>query len=200
MTLSGVVENKFFHNYKFVFNHGINIVVGNNGTGKTTLLKTICGIKRNKGHIMLNEKRLRKDTYAYFFSGDKLGEDEMSIKETIFYYMNSKRTLLIKEYEALMTMLNLKQHEDVLVKNASEGMKQKMNIIICLLNRRSVVLLDEPFNYLDEKACSSLIHYLQEYQRKCNNIIIISTNDLRLLSEFDSIKIIDLNKMKIQTE
>lgn len=195
LTLSGTVENFIFCNFKFTFQQGIHIIIGSNGTGKTTLLKTICDLSKNEGHVMLNESKAGHDVFTYFFSGDTLGEDEMSIKETIFYYSKAKKKEIEEQYQELMMLFELKKHENVLIKSASEGMKQKMNIIICLLNRKRIVMLDEPFNYLDEKACINLVHYLQEYQRKEDNIIIISTNDLSLLKEFDKYELLDLSKM-----
>ena len=65
-----------------------------------------------------------------------------------------------------------------LIRDFSAGNKQKIGIIAALLNRPSLVILDEPFNFLDPSSQNILKHVLTEYNRNTGATIIISSHNL----------------------
>lgn len=192
LILSGTVENDIFHSYNFEFKQGINIVIGKNGCGKTSLLKSICDIKKNNGSVLLNKKTINKHIYSYYFSGDLLGEEDMTLKENIYYNIEFKENQVLEEYKKLIEIFELQKYENIIYKKASEGMKQKMHIIICLLHKKAITIMDEPFNYLDERSCKEFVLYLNENQKMHSNMIIIATNELSIINEFEQKRIINI--------
>ena len=194
--LSGTIDNDFFKSYKFELKEELNIISGDNGSGQTTFLKSICDLKKNNGTILSNKKILTYDMFSYYFSGDVLGEGDMTIRENIFYNIGYGDKGKYKYYNELLRRFNLEDYENILYKNASEGMKQKVHIIICLLNEARIIILDEPFNYLDKKTCLELVLCLQEYQKNNRALILIATNELAILKSFrGKIFYLDMNKM-----
>ena len=66
-----------------------------------------------------------------------------------------------------------------LIRNLSAGNKQKVGIISALFNRPKLVILDEPFNFLDPSSQNVLKHVLTEYNRETGATILISSHNLQ---------------------
>ena len=66
-----------------------------------------------------------------------------------------------------------------LIRNLSAGNKQKVGIISALFNRPKLVILDEPFNFLDPSSQNILKHELTEYNRQTGATILISSHNLQ---------------------
>ena len=65
-----------------------------------------------------------------------------------------------------------------LIRNLSAGNKQKVGIMSALFNRPQLVILDEPFNFLDPSSQNILKHELVEYNRQTGATILISSHNL----------------------
>ena len=66
-----------------------------------------------------------------------------------------------------------------LIRNLSAGNKQKVGIISALFNRPKLLILDEPFNFLDPSSQNVLKHVLTEYNRETGATILISSHNLQ---------------------
>ena len=66
-----------------------------------------------------------------------------------------------------------------LIRNLSAGNKQKVGIMSALFNRPKLVILDEPFNFLDPSSQNILKHELTEYNRETGATILISSHNLQ---------------------
>ena len=66
-----------------------------------------------------------------------------------------------------------------LIRNLSAGNRQKVGIIAALFNRPQLVILDEPFNFLDPSSQNILKHILMEYNRETGATILISSHNLQ---------------------
>ena len=65
-----------------------------------------------------------------------------------------------------------------LIRNLSAGNKQKVGIISALFNNPKLVILDEPFNFLDPSSQNTLKHVLTEYNRRTGATILVSSHNL----------------------
>jgi ABC-2 type transport system ATP-binding protein len=66
-----------------------------------------------------------------------------------------------------------------LIRNLSAGNKQKVGIMSALFNRPKLVILDEPFNFLDPSSQNILKHELKEYRQQTGATILISSHNLQ---------------------
>ena len=80
------------------------------------------------------------------------------------------------DFEHLMAGEILGQKK--LIRDLSAGNKQKVGIIAALFNHPDLVILDEPFNFLDPSTQNVLKHTLTEYNKETGATIIISSHNL----------------------
>lgn len=159
-------------------------IIGENGSGKSTLLNTISGlIKEISGEILFNGKKLnRRDrqklcalvmqepSYQFFM--------ESVEKELTFGIKNYDENKLNK-YLQDMNLKNIKDNDPL---KLSGGEKQRLAILINLLDNKDVFLLDEPSSGLDYKNMLVISDEIKKLQKK-GKIIIIISHDYELLSE-----------------
>ena len=82
----------------------------------------------------------------------------------------------LKEFERLAAGEIFGQKK--LIRNLSAGNKQKVGIMSALFNHPRLVILDEPFNFLDPSSQNVLKHELVEYNRQTGATILISSHNL----------------------
>ena len=179
-------------------------IVGENGKGKSTLLKIILGIYPVDGEILINDKKqssismknARKNLIGITEQEPILLSD--SLKYNIFLDKNTSQSM--SEAEILMNGFGLNKYvsdinsgKDVSVNdsnsNLSGGEKQKIAIIRQLMQCPDVMLFDEPTSALDKESRVFFIEYLKKIKK--NHIIVIVSHDNNLINQCDFT--IDLN-------
>jgi heme ABC exporter ATP-binding subunit CcmA len=165
-------------------------LIGRNGAGKTTLLRTIAGFSRpGKGEVRIFGKPPR-DTETrrrLGFIGHGISVyDELSALENLILYGklygldNPKRSAL-----EWLERTGLERVKDGLVREFSRGMRQRLAVARAFLHEPSVLLLDEPFTALDDKAIAVLQRLLREGLAS-GKTIVMSTHQLREALELAS--------------
>lgn len=153
--------------------------IGRNGSGKTVLLKLICGyIKPTTGDIYYDEKTLNKDidippsTRCLIenpqFLPYKTGYQNLKLLADILKLIGEK------EIEETLKKVNLYNEKDKLYHKYSLGMKQKLGIAQVLMENPHVIILDEPFNGIEDETAKKLRNVLIEEKNKGKIIIIAS--------------------------
>ena len=162
------------------FNIGeIHGLIGRNGSGKTMLMKCICGfIKPTSGEITVDGKRVGKDV--------DFPKNMGIIIETpgfIPYYSGYKNLKLLaglngkigkeeiqKSMEQVGLDPDLKRH----VRKYSLGMRQRLGLAQAIMEDPKILILDEPFNGLDKDGVKEMREYLLSYKEKGKTILICS--------------------------
>ena len=163
-------------------------LVGNNGAGKTTLFRMLLDLlKPDEGSVALDginpaESEVWKDkTGAYIddsFLIDFLTPEEyFAFLGKISDISQEEVEERLKPYERLASGEIFGQKK--LIRNLSAGNRQKVGIIAALFNRPQLVILDEPFNFLDPSSQNVLKHILTEYNRETGATILISSHNLQ---------------------
>jgi len=158
-------------------------LIGRNGAGKTTLLRTIAGFSRpGRGEIRIFGKTPR-DTEArkmMGFIGHGISVyDELSALENLTLYGklygldNPKKSAL-----EWLERTGLERVKHGLVREFSRGMRQRLAVARAFLHEPSVLLLDEPFTALDDRAIAVLQKLLRE-GLAAGKTIVMSTHQLR---------------------
>ena len=162
-------------------------LVGNNGAGKTTLFRLILDLlKADEGVVELNGIRVDESedwkhfTSAFIDNGFLI--DFLTPEEYIGFV---NKISGVKE-EDITAVANRFEHftggevfgRNVLIRNLSAGNKQKVGIISTLITSPEIVILDEPFNFLDPTSQNTLKRIIEEYNRETGATIIISSHNL----------------------
>jgi ABC-2 type transport system ATP-binding protein len=167
--------------------HGL---VGENGSGKTMLMKCICGFAHpQKGTIKVQDKVIGKDVdfpqnigliietpgFIPYFSGYKNLEYLASIRK-----MASKSEIL-----NALEVLGLTEAKDKQVGKYSLGMRQRLGIAQAIMENPDVLILDEPMNALDHNGVEIVRKLLIELKEKGKTILITShnTQDIEILCD-----------------
>lgn len=171
-------------------------LVGNNGAGKTTLFRIILDlIKADNGEVCIStvdedgtiqninpaeSEDWKTITGAYIDDGFLI---DFLTPEEYFNFIGKVNGLSanetserLKRFEHLMNGEILGQKK--LIRNFSAGNKQKIGIISAMLNNPKLLILDEPFNFLDPTSQNILKHLLTEYNRESGATVLISSHNL----------------------
>lgn len=164
-------------------------LIGPNGCGKSSLFKIISGLwEPTSGNISIDGlcfQKHKKDLLPRIGSfiempniyNDLSGKDNLDILMKL-YKIKDKYwyEFLIKEFD-IETFMHKK------IKTYSLGMKQKIGLIMTLINNPDIILLDEPTNSLDITTVNKL-HTIVRMLKENNKIIILSSH---ILEEVDSL-------------
>ena len=167
-------------------------LVGNNGAGKTTLFRLILdllkaddglvALKSEQGEIFPAESEEWKDfTGAYI---DEAFIIDFLTPEEYFQFIGKANNMTQEAVdERLAVFATLMQGEILgqkkLIRDLSAGNKQKVGIIAALLAKPQLVILDEPFNFLDPSAQIILKRLVTDYHRQTGATILISSHNLQ---------------------
>ena len=165
-------------------------LLGRNGAGKTTLLRILAGLsKAAKGRVTILgvDTRAEQTRRQIGILGHGIGiYDELSAFENLrlfarLYGMANPA----KTADEWLERTGLERVKDGLVREFSRGMRQRLAVGRAFLHSPSLLLLDEPFTALDDRAIAVLQGLLDEARRQgCT--IIMSTHQLREALELAS--------------
>lgn len=186
-----IKKTKILKNVSATFEDGkIHGLIGRNGSGKTMLMKCICGfIKPSEGTIFVSDKQIGKDCDF----PDSVG----IIIETpgfIPYYSGYKNLKLLADLNKKIngeqireTMKkvgldpDLKRH----VKKYSLGMRQRLGLAQAIMENPDILILDEPMNGLDKDGVGDMRKYLLDLKKQGKTILIAShsAEDIEILCD-----------------
>ena len=155
-------------------------IVGPNGSGKSVLLKMICGFYETSfGQILFDgvdeikkyglPKNMRVMIENPMFLSDISGFDNLKLLADIQGKIDENRII------DTMKMVGLDPYDDKKFSSYSLGMKQKLNIAQVLMEDPKIIILDEPFNALDEKSSKEIRRIFIDEKKK-GKIIILATH------------------------
>ena len=170
-------------------------LVGNNGAGKTTLFRMMLDLlKPDEGEVTLDgvnpalSEEWKATTGAYIDEGFLI---DFLTPEEYFAFIGKITDMTqeevderLKDFERLAGGEVFGQKK--LIRNLSAGNKQKVGIISALFNRPKLVILDEPFNFLDPSSQNILKHELTAYAQQTGATILVSSHNLLHTIEISS--------------
>lgn len=158
--------------------HGI---VGNNGSGKTVMMKCICGFLRpDEGHVLINGKEVGKDMdfpcdmgiiiETPGFLPGATGLKNLKLLASLKGIADEKR--IVETIERVGLDPGLKKN----VSKYSLGMRQRLGIAQAIMENPSFLILDEPFNGLDKHGVAQIRNLIKELRAEGKTIILASHN------------------------
>lgn len=189
----------------FTINDGDMLgLVGNNGAGKTTLFRLMLDlIKADDGEVRMSKNADDGTAISInpatsedwkIFTGAYIDEGfliDFLTPEEYFQFIGKVNGLNEDEtrqrvmlFEHFMNGEILSQKK--LIRNFSAGNKQKIGIISAFINRPQLLILDEPFNFLDPTSQNVLRHILKDYNTETGATVLISSHNLTHTVEISS--------------
>ncbi len=184
-------EEQVLKDVCFEFQEGkIYGIVGNNGSGKTVLMKCICGfLNLSSGKILVNYKEIGKDV--------DFPEDIGVIIETPGFLPNLTGMKNLEILASLQHKIGKERIQEVLqtvgldpklkkpVSKYSLGMRQRLGIAQAVIEDPSILILDEPFNGLDKKGVKQMHELILSLKGERKTILLSShsQNDIDVLCD-----------------
>lgn len=157
-------------------------LVGGNGSGKTMLMKCICGFNTSfTGKITVAGKVIGKHTSFPSNMGFLIETpgfvSYMSGRDNLMALANIRKKIGIDKVEEYMKIVGLDPDSKKYVKNYSLGMRQRLGIAQALMENPELLILDEPFNGLDKNMTARIRDVLIEEKQKGKTILLVSHNE-----------------------
>ena len=175
-------NNLIFSDVSISYNDGdIGIIMGPNGCGKTTLIRSICGIQAlDEGQILLDKIDIKNhnnnymDKIIYIGHKNSLNND-FSVYENLEYLSAFDSSSKINKINEAMKYFDIYKYRNYMVSEISEGNKKKASLARLLISQKKVWILDEPLSYLDDTAVNIFTNLVLNHQKK-GGITIASTH------------------------
>ncbi len=190
-----------------IYGNEIIGIVGNNGSGKTTFLRLLLDLlKPDKGSVLSKGINVYQSGHWKHYTSAYLDESFLIDYLTGYEYLHFLGKLrgmsdgdIVNSIDSFNKLLNSDiVRSNKLIRNLSSGNKHKMGIIGAMLSKSEILILDEPFNFLDPSSQQSLIKTLFEFSKREDATIVLSSHNLEIISQictriliFESGKIVD---------
>lgn len=170
-------------------------LVGNNGAGKTTLLRLVLDlIKADDGSVEIDGQRVNETEEWKEFTGSYIDgrflidfltpEEYFSFIADVYHIDQVTLKQRLEPFHAFM-------HDEIIgqgkyLHDFSQGNRQKVGIIGAMLIQPKVLLLDEPFNYLDPSSQLMIAKIIQTCNRELGTTCLISSHNLSFVSDIST--------------
>ncbi len=150
----------------------INVILGKNGVGKTTLLKCIIG------EYKLNEGTINSDKNIVYIPDEPFFQSELKVKEYISFLSSVSGSEFVNRLNNYIKLFELENLGNYFIKELSKGQKHKFAYSIALATKSNIYIFDEPLLYLDIESQKILNNTLINLAKNENKTLIITTHIL----------------------
>ena len=165
-------------------------IIGRNGSGKTVLLKCICGLMdTTDGTVSVNGKIVGKDVdfpenIGFIIENPGFLPHYSGFKN-LKYLASIRGTITDDDIRRCIRTVGLDPDDKKSVKNYSLGMKQRLGLAQAMMENPDILILDEPMNGLDKHCVADIRELLMELKKQGKLILLVSHNpaDIELLCD-----------------
>ena len=187
-------KNTVLDNISYTFEGGkIYGLYGENGSGKTMLLRAVAGlIIPTSGEVLIDGKVLHKD--ISFPENTGIVIEHMTLLPKFTALENLKMLGKIngrateEDMKEALVRVGLDPESHKKIEKFSLGMNQRLNIAQAIFEKQDIILLDEPTNALDEDG-SKRIHTILKEERERGALVIMATHHKEDLTEICDVKL-----------
>lgn len=160
-------EHYIFNNFNYKSNYHKIGIIGCNGVGKTTLLKILNReLKLENGKVVMDGS-----TYLSRYDFSKYSNFKVS---ELLDLLDALESFNLSKLDYFLDLLHMGSYTTFRISELSQGTVKKIGVLLCLLSTRDYILLDEPFESLDQSSKHALIDYLNQ----CNRKFVIVDHDI----------------------
>lgn len=181
-------------------------LLGPNGHGKTTLIKTLSGLlSKDKGKVLIDGKRIgvgTKKIVSYLPERSYLSP-EMKIKEVVSFFQEFYEDFDAKKADAMLGELSLDKESKL--KSLSKGNREKIQLIMVMSRKAKLYLLDEPMggvdpaardyilktiisNYSEDATVIISTHLIQDVEQILDEVVFLKEGKVMLHSDVDELR------------
>lgn len=181
-------------------------LLGPNGHGKTTLIKTLSGLlSKDKGKVLIDGKRIgvgTKKIVSYLPERSYLSP-EMRIKEVVSFFQEFYEDFDAKKADAMLGELSLDKESKL--KSLSKGNREKVQLIMVMSRKAKLYLLDEPMggvdpaardyilktiisNYSEDATVIISTHLIQDVEQILDEVVFLKEGKVMLHSDVDELR------------
>ena len=188
----------------------LTCLIGSNGIGKSTLLKTLTGfLPKLSGRLLLDghdinmlSQRERAKYIALCYLQKRC--TNLSVTEMVgmgrmpytgfWGKLNTSDQTIVAE---AIEMVGIEHLKNRMIQTLSDGERQKVMIAKALAQQTPVILLDEPTSFLDFPSKVEMLQLLHRLAKETNKVVFLSTHDLELALRIAD-RLVELNKNGLQ--
>lgn len=175
---------------------GLVGILGPSGSGKSSLLYTMAGLKQPTSGVIEYEgtdlaslspsdlASLRRKNFGFIFQQHFLIK-YMTVLENVLVPLNQNNAEVRKQAKYLLKRLGIEQHANKYPHQLSGGQRQRVAIARALMNKPKVIFGDEPTAALDFSSAQEVMSLLSEYTK--DTLVVIVTHDVRILKNAKSL-------------
>ena len=185
----------------------LTCLIGPNGIGKSTLLKTLTGfLPKLGGRLLLDGRDIdllsqhERAKYISIVLTYKTDVQNLSVAEMVgmgrmpytgfWGKLNADDREIVAE---AINMVGINHLKDRMVQTLSDGERQKVMIAKALAQQTPIILLDEPTSFLDFPSKVEMLQLLHRLARETDKVVFLSTHDLELALRIAD-RLVELNK------
>lgn len=179
-------DRELFANLGFAVQAGqVLLLEGKNGSGKTSLLRIICGFREpDSGIVSWCGEEIPHSQYysdmAYVGHLDGI-KKELTVQENLRLSLALGQSGKLSIQQAL-EKVQLSGYEDTLIQALSAGQKRRLSLARLLITHNVLWILDEPFTSLDKQGIALIESLMAEHCAKGGMIVMTSHHDINLQS------------------
>ncbi|MEI3598979.1 MULTISPECIES: ABC transporter ATP-binding protein [unclassified Oceanobacillus] len=168
-------------------------LVGENGSGKSTMLKLIAGLTYpTKGEVLINEKTVNRRSASIVSYLSELDEYYRfyNVEKTIEFYASQFSDFDLKKANEILTFMKLNPESKL--KELSKGNRGRLKIVLSLARNAPIIIMDEPLSGLDPMVRQSIVKGLLSFVDLKKQLVLITTHEIQdlenILDEVIAIK------------
>ncbi len=198
----GFKNKPLFHDFSYTFEKGKTyVILGDNGVGKSVLLRMICGFSLcDSGKILIDGKQLGKEYDFIQNAGVCINNPDfvpyLSGIKNLEIIASIKKICGKEDLYKWADIFEMKGEIDRTYRKYSMGTKQKLRLIQAFMEDPEYIILDEPFNGLDHSVKKKLIEIIRNEQKN-GKTMILTSHYLEEVSQFDC-EILELTKNHLE--
>ena len=179
--------NLLFENLSFELNSGeVLRISGQNGSGKTSLLKIIAGLNTPEmGSIEFDQNQSNSEKYqieTLYLGHYAALSSELSCIENLEYLTNLNTEILSPNFHGALKEVGLVNYEHELAGNLSAGQKRRVALSLLFISQSKVWLLDEPFTALDSDGIKIIENQIEKHCANGGLCILTTHQDCNIKS------------------
>jgi ABC-2 type transport system ATP-binding protein len=167
-------------------------LVGNNGAGKTTLFRLVLDLlKADSGYVLSNGVNVSQSEEWKAYTGSFIDNRfliDFLMPEEYFYFVGTTYGLRKEDVDVRLSAFNRFMNEEILgqkkyIRHFSAGNKQKIGIIAAMMIQPEVLILDEPFNFLDPSSQIEIRNMILKMNKERQTTVLISSHNLNYTTD-----------------